>query len=139
VRKEKKDFKKNINNKNKSDKKDFIKIIEIFLSNNFYYLSQKYIIYKVIVDVFEKISERVESLINDLIRSLLDEKNPYDLLKEIYFKKSENLKERIDNFLKNNKIYEKNIIKNTHVNVASNSRITSSDFNSTLGLAAPIP
>ena len=139
MRKEKKDFKKNINNKNKSDKKDFINIIEIFLSNNFYYLSQKYIIYRVIVDVFEKISERVESLINDLIRSLLDEKNPYDLLKEIYFKKSENLKERIDNFLKNNKIYEKNIIKNTHVNVASNSRITSSDFNSTLGLAAPIP
>ena len=139
VRKEKKDFKTNINNKNKSNKNDFINIIEIFLSNNFYYLSQKYIIYRVIVDVFEKITERVESLINDLIRSLLDEKNPYDLLKEIYFKKSEDLKERIDNFLKNNKIYEKNIIKNTHVDAASNSRITSSDCNSTLGLAAPIP
>ena len=95
VRKEKNEFKRNINNKNKSDKKDFINIIRTFLSKNFYYLSQKYVIYRTIVDAFEQISDKVESLINDLIIKLIEEKNPHDLLKEIYFKKCEDLKERI--------------------------------------------
>ena len=58
------------------------------------------------MDVFEQISEKVESLINDLIKNLIDEKNSNDLLKEIYFKKFEDLKGRIDNFLKMNNIYE---------------------------------
>ena len=105
VRKEKKEFKRNINNKNKCDKNDFLDIIETFLKNNFYYLSQKYIIYKVILDAFEQISEKVESFINDLINNLIHEENPDDLLKKIYFKKSEDLKGRIDNFLKINQIY----------------------------------
>ena len=85
-----------VNNKNKSDKNDFINIIRTFLSKNFYYLSQKYVIYRIIVDVFEQISEKVESLINDLINKLIEEKNPYDLLEIIYIKKCEDLKERIN-------------------------------------------
>ena len=110
VRKEKKEFKRNINNKNKCDKNDFLDIIETFLKKNFYYLSQKYIIYKVILDAFEQISEKVESFINDLINNLIHEENPDDLLKKIYFKKSEDLKGRIDNFLKINQIYQKSNI-----------------------------
>ena len=47
------------------------------------------------MDAFEQISDKVESLINDLIIKLIEEKNPHDLLKEIYFKKCEDLKERI--------------------------------------------
>ena len=110
VRKEKKEFKRNRNNKNKCDKNDFLNIIETFLKNNFYYLSQKYIIYKVIVDGFEQISEKVKSFINDLINNLIHEENPDDLLKKIYFKKSEDLKGRIDKFLKINQIYLKSNI-----------------------------
>jgi len=123
VRKEKKEFKRNINIKNKNDKNDFINIIETFLNNNFYYLSQKYVIYRVIVDAFQQISENVEALINNLIKNHLDEKNSYDLLKEIYFKKCEDLKGRIDNFLKSNKIYGKDNIRNDEA--ASITRISS--------------
>ena len=108
VRKEKKEFKRNIINKNKTDKNDLLNIIETLLSHNFYYLSQKYVIYRVIVDAFEQISEIVESLVNQIIKNLLDEKNSFDLLKEIYFKKYEDFKGRIDNFLKKNKIYKTN-------------------------------
>ena len=60
------------------------------------------------MDVFGQISEIVESLVNQIIKNLLDEKNSFDLLKEIYFKKYEDFKGRIDNFLKKNKIYKTN-------------------------------
>jgi hypothetical protein len=136
VRKEKKEFKSNINNKNKSDKNDFINIIRTFLNNNFYYLSQKYIIYRIIVDVFELISDKVESLTNDLIDKLIEEKNSYDLLKEIYYKKCEDLKGRIDNFLKFNNIYETDKISDE--DITSISRISSEySYYSYSGKAAP--
>ena len=147
VRKEKKEFKINIINRNKSDKNDFIKIIKTFLNNNFYYLSQKYIIYRVIVDVFEQISEKVESSINDLINNLIGKKKPYDLLEIIYFKKCEDLKGRIDNFLKKNRFTQTDNrgngvasisieSKNNKINFGN--RISSSEDTSS-GLAAPVP
>ena len=136
VRKEKKEFKRNIDNKNKCDKNDFIIIIETFLNNNFYYLSQKYFIYRVIVDVFEQISEKVESLINELIKKIIDEKNRDDLLQKIYFKKNEDLKERIDNFLQNNEIYSTNNIGEN--NVSSNTRISYPDSYLSSGKPAPV-
>jgi len=147
VRKEKKEFKINIINRNKSDKNDFINIIKTFLNNNFYYLSQKYIIYRVIVDVFEQISEKVESSINDLINNLIGKKKPYDLLEIIYFKKCEDLKGRIDNFLKKNRFTQTDNrgngvasisieSKNNKINFGN--RISSSEDTSS-GLAAPVP
>ena len=105
MRKEKKEFKGNINNKNKSDYNDFINIIETFLNDNFYYLSQKYVIYRLIVDTFEQISEKVQTLVNELINNLIDVKKHDDLLINIYFQKFEDLKGRINNFLKSNQIY----------------------------------
>ena len=136
VRKEKKEFKRNINYKNKCDKNDFINIIETFLNNNFYYLSQKYAIYRVIADAFEQISEKLETFINDLISKLIDKTNHNDLLKTIYFKKCEDLKGRIDNFLENNQIYQKKNIKSDEVNY--NTRISISDCNTLIGLPAPV-
>ena len=53
AKKEIKEFGKSINVENKNDKKDFKYIIETFLNNNFYYISQKYIIYRLITDVCE--------------------------------------------------------------------------------------
>ena len=117
-------------------KNDFIFIIETFLNNNFYYLSQKYFIYRVIVDVFEQISEKVESLINELIKKIIDEKNRDDLLQKIYFKKSEDLKERIDNFLQNNEIYSTNNIGEN--NVSSITRISYPDSYLSSGKPAPV-
>ena len=139
VRREKKEFKRNINNKNKSDKNDFINIIRTFLSNNFYYLSQKYVIYRVIVDVFEQISEKVESLINNLIENLIDEKNPNDLLKEIYFKKFEDLKGRIDNFLNMNNIYETDETTNIRGDDTKSISRISSEYSYSGNAAPPAP
>jgi hypothetical protein len=136
VRKEKKEFKRNINYKNKCDKNDFINIIETFLNNNFYYLSQKYAIYNVIVDAFVQISEKLETFINTLINNLIDQNNPNDLLKTIYFKKCEDLKGRIDNFLKFNNIYETDKISDE--DITSISRISSEySYYSYSGKAAP--
>jgi hypothetical protein len=116
VKKEKDEFEKNINNKNKCNKNDFKNNITSFLNDNFYYISQKYIIYRVIADVCEPISERIEQALNQLIKDLLSQNNPQDLLEDIYIKKFEDLEEIINGFRdKKNEIYnkkEENIVEN---------------------------
>ena len=104
VRKEKKEFSKCLNNKNKCNKTDFQNNIETFLNNNFYYLSQKYIIYRLITDAFEQITDYVEISINNLIKKLI-EKNP-DIFDKIYSKKIIDLEKEINSYRKNDKIYE---------------------------------
>ena len=90
--------------------------ITSFLNDNFYYISQKYIIYRVIADVCEPISERIEQALNQLIKDLLSQNNPQDLLEDIYIKKFEDLEEIINGFRdKKNEIYnkkEENIVEN---------------------------
>ena len=106
VRKEKKEFERCLNNKNKSTKEDFKYIIETFLNDNFYYISQKYLIYRVFTDVCETISDRIEIEVNEIIKDLLDKKNPKDLLIKIYNQKFKDLEERINKYRKDdNKIY----------------------------------
>lgn len=96
-------FKKCLENKHISNKEDFIEIINKFLTDNFYYISQKYIIYRVIIDVIEKIEEYTENKIDEIIKGFLEDENFY---KEIYLKKYEDLEQRINLFKKNGKIYE---------------------------------
>ena len=86
------------------------------------------------MDVFEQISEKVESSINDLINNLIGKTKPHDLLEIIYYKKCEDLKERIDIFLKKNKIIQRN---NRDADITTISRISSFDYPSS-GLAAPV-
>jgi hypothetical protein len=107
VKKEKKEFKQNINNKNKCNKQDFKDRISEFLSYNFYYLSQKYIIYRVITDVNENISEKIDCYINIIVKDLLNQNAP-DYLEPIYYQKFEDFEQNINNYRKNSKIYNKN-------------------------------
>jgi hypothetical protein len=107
VKKEKIEFKKSINSKNKCNKKDFKDRIEEFLNYNFYYLSQKYIIYRVITDVNEDISETIESYINNIVKELLNQKEP-DYLETIYYQKFKDLEQNINQYKykENSKIYK---------------------------------
>ena len=107
VKKEKIEFKKSINSKNKCNKKDFKDRISEFLNYNFYYLSQKYIIYRVITDVNENISETIENYINNIVKELLNQKEP-DYLETIYYHKFNDLEQNINQYKykENSKIYK---------------------------------
>ena len=111
VKKEKFQFKKCLEHKHISNKEDFIEIINRFLTDNFYYISQKYIIYKVIIDAIEKIEEYTENKIDEIIKNHLREEN---FFQDIFSKKYEDLEQKINSFKKNGKIYEsqKNKIEN---------------------------
>ena len=119
AKKEKFQFKKCLEHKHISNKEDFIEIINRFLTNNFYYISQKYIIYNVIVDVIEKIEEYTENKIDEIIQGFLNDENFFT---EIFFKKYEDLEQKINSFKKNGKIYEskKNSIEHTSTNKEPN-------------------
>ena len=142
VRKEKKEFSKCIDIRNKCNKQDFIKIIEKFLNDNFYYISQKYIIYRVLTDVIEPFTESVELKVNSIVKELLNQKSPKDLLEIIYYKKFNDLEERINGFCKNGKIYNlkeqnentTNFVQNTLLNATE-----SNHENHILYEPAPVP
>ena len=102
---EKKDT-KSLNIKNKNNKESFKKIIQTFLDDNFYYISQKYIIYK-LLSICEIISSEVKESVNQLVKKLLDQREPEDLLKIILEQKFKDLENRIDKFKnEQNTIYE---------------------------------
>jgi len=119
AKKEKFQFKKCLEHKHISNKEDFIEIINRFLTDNFYYISQKYIIYKVIIDVIEKIEEYIENKIDEIIKGYLRDES---FFKEIFFKKYEDLEQKINSFKKNGKLYEsqKNSIEHTNANINAN-------------------
>ena len=103
AKKEKFQFKKCLEQKHISNKEDFIEIINRFLTDNFYYISQKYIIYRVIIDVIEKIEEYTENKIDEIINGFFKDENVF---KDIFKKKYEDLEGKINAFKKNGKIYE---------------------------------
>jgi len=105
AKKEKFQFKKSLEHKHISNKEDFIDIINRFLNDNFYYISQKYIIYRVITDVIEKIEEYTENKIDEIIKGCLIDEN---FFKEIFLKKYDDLEKKINTFKKNGKIYGSN-------------------------------
>lgn len=105
VRKEKEEFRRSLNIENKSDKKDFMEVIESFLNDNFYYISQKYIIYHLIVDIFESFSEEVENQMNRIVKDILVTNDAKEWFKDIYYKKFQGFKSSINKFRRNGKIY----------------------------------
>jgi len=131
VRKEKKEFSVCLKNKNKCNKTDFQNNIETFLNNNFYYLSQKYVIYRLITDTCEQIADYVEISINNIINKII-ENNP-NIFNIIYNQKFDDLEKEINFYRKNGKIYE-------HDAIDDNSSISNkSEISYDNGSAAPIP
>ena len=107
VRKEKQN-KTHLNIENKYNKNDFMKIIRTFLMDNFSYISQKYIIYRVITDVIEDITEAIENIINNIIKDFLSQRKPDDILGTIFFNKYQKFEDTINEYRKNGKIYNEN-------------------------------
>ena len=93
-----------INKINKCNIDDFVKIIEDFLNDNFHYISQKYIIYRIITEPCEEICDNIEFNANNLVNNLLHKKSS-DFLQKIYTKKFEDFEKRVNSFRINNRIY----------------------------------
>ena len=89
---------------NKCNISNFIKIIEDFLNDNFYYISQKYLIHRIITEPCTEICTSIEMNVNKLVNNLLN-KNPCDFLQKIYLKKFENYENTINTFRINGKIF----------------------------------
>ena len=98
---------KSINNKNKRNREEFINSISHFLKDNFYYISQKYLIYRFIVDLFESFSEKLNINIYGKMVKYLSEKEVDVDYKKIYLAVLENFEKKINELKnENGKIYE---------------------------------
>ena len=98
--KEIKEFKKNIYNENKCDKNNFIQDIQIYLSNKFYYLSQKYLLYRLITDLREPFSDEVEKEVNIIVREILTNNESLLYCQDLYLFKLEDIDKKIKEFIK---------------------------------------
>jgi len=97
--KEIKEFKKNMYNENKCDKNNFIQIIENYLNSKFYYLSQKYLLYRLITDLSEPFSEDVEKEVNKIVRENLSNNEALEYCHDLYLYKLENIVKKIREFI----------------------------------------
>ena len=89
--------------KNKRNKEGFQKLISQFLTDNFYYISQKYFIYLFIRDSFEKLSENLSSSIFNKLDNILQSKEILSDYKNIYLKIFQDYEKEIDRYRDSNK------------------------------------
>ena len=99
--------KKNINKNNKCNNNNFIEIINTYLNDNLYYVSQKYIIYRLITEGCKEISENIEYSLNKLVEKLVNDKT-LGIFETIFVKKFEDYENVVNSHKINNKIYEVN-------------------------------
>ena len=96
-----------IKNKFKRNREEFKNLISTFLEDNFYYVAQKYLVYRFIKDLFEDLSEKMAEIIYKKITEYL---NSYEIIKYykmIYMKVIEDFENEIDKYKNiNGKIYE---------------------------------
>ena len=112
-----KKHKQYINKKNKMNKDKFLKTIKSFLNDNFYYISQKYIIYRMLY-YFENISLKIKESTDALVKKLLNQRKPEDLLEKVHKQKFIDLENRIEKIKRDNRLYEeKKYVKNLNRNV----------------------
>ena len=113
----------NLEIKDKCIKYDFIKIIESFLKNNFYSISQKYFIYYSFIPIIERFIEKIENEVNEnLINILSNNSQIFKLFTEIYTQKIGDLNKIIQEYLNKDGYHKSpNVIKikknNNEVNV----------------------
>jgi len=98
--KEIREFKKNISNENKCDKQNFIQNIQIYLNSKFYYLSQKYILYRLITDISGSFSEDIEKEVNRIIKDTLKNNDVLKWCQDLYLYKLEEVQSQIEEFIR---------------------------------------
>lgn len=82
--------------KYKRNREDFKKLITKFCQDNFYYIAQKYLIYKLIKDLLEYLSEKICQNILVKIENYLLSKEIAVYFRKIYIKRFENFEKTID-------------------------------------------
>ena len=91
----------------KRNREEFKNLVSTFLEDNFYYVAQKYLVYRFIKDLFEDLSEKMAEIIYNKMTDYL---NSYEIIKYykmIYMKVIEDFEKEIDKYKnKNGKIYE---------------------------------
>ena len=119
VKLEKKLF-KSIEVENKNDRESFKKIINNFLNSNFYYISQKYLIYKLLSDLTEPFSEELEKKINAIVAGNLEKNKTKKLINNSFDIIFEAFKRTIYQNFSNGKIYEENDSNDNDINFNNN-------------------
>ena len=109
AKKEKK-LDKSINQENKNDREDFKKIISEFLCLNFNYISQKYLIYRFILDISETFSENLEKRMNEIVYKNMKTEKTKGLIKGSFDKIYEFFINAIYQPFHNKNIYEEDFI-----------------------------
>ena len=106
--KQEKKYTKSIKRENKNDKEKFKEIIKNFLEKNFYYISQKYLIYKLIEDFFIPFTELLKNRINEIIYKQLGNEQTKGLTKNLYDSVFSEFRLNVYKKFVNGKIYEEN-------------------------------
>ena len=91
---------------NKNDRESFKKIISEFLNANFYYISQKYVIYRFISDYSESFFEELEKNMNEIVKQNIEKNEAKKLIKYSYDKIFKAFRKTIYENVKDEKIYE---------------------------------
>ena len=106
VRSEKK-YMRSIEIANKNDRESFKNIIKKFLDSNFYYISQKYLLYRFLYDVNEPFSEEIEKKLNEIVRTNLEKEEIKKLIENTYDKIFDEFRKTVFQNYKDGKIYGK--------------------------------
>ena len=104
VKKEKKNS-KSIEIENKSNRDNLKKIIKNFLKANFFYISQKYLVYRFFYDFSEPFCEGLEKAINDIIVKNLEKSKVENLIEKSFDIIFNNFRKYIYKNSNNGKIY----------------------------------
>ena len=101
-----KKFKSSIGSEDKRNKKDFKNLISKFLKDNFHFVAQKYLIFILLRDVIEDLSEKLYSNITLKLENFLQSKDVQDDYRNIYLAIIEKFETTINNYRDiNGKIY----------------------------------
>lgn len=87
--------KKRKSNQLKKDKEEFMKIINNFLTDNFYYISQKFILYYLIFLKIIPFIHEIKELSNNIIVNLIENESE-SFYENLYTKKFEDFEEKIE-------------------------------------------
>ena len=88
-----------IKQENKKNRKGFKELIFRFLNDNFYYIAQKYLIYKYIIDIIEDLAEKLEKITIKKIDDIIEGDKLNDCYRNIYLNVFSELEKKISQYI----------------------------------------